>query len=147
MSLQSVTHALRQAGLPFIHASATSDEGLVGTNVALEAVDPREIGALVFVCGPVIREHAVAAAIFGRFPDARRIGVGVSVLAPDNPLHAQPFHTVFAREGWGEPFEDVAVVAPGGRALPPASRSGPLRVGLAMRGPQPEYGACLNRRV
>ncbi len=147
LSMQSVTQALSQAQLPFVHVSATSDEGIEGTNIALGEVDPREIGVLVFVCGPVIRNHQVGEALFGRFPDIRRIGVGVSVLPPDNPLHDQPFDVIFAREGWAEPFEDVAIVAPSAGVPAPTRRPGPQRVGLALRGFQPEYGTCLNQRV
>lgn len=149
LSLESVVARLAGEGARVAHASA-ADVALPGaTRVAWEQVDPGRFAAIVFVCGPIIAGHPQTEALFRRFRGRPILGVGVSLFDPAHEHHANPFTAVLARQGGPEPFEDVALVAPV-PVLPPRDGTGRgLVVGLALRGPQAEYGPanCLWERT
>lgn len=145
LSLESVVARLVAEGWQVAHASAT-DVAIPGaTRVQWDEVDPQRFAAVLFVCGPIIAGHLQTEALFRRYRDRPLCGVGVSLFGPGHPLHADPFTAVFARQGWAERYEDVALVAPL-PVMPSRDRAGKeLVIGLALRGPQDEYGTdnCL----
>src|ERR1017187_3375703 len=146
-AVQSVISRLVASGFDVFHASETSTFGLQGRNVSsINMVDPREVDLLIFVCGPIIKGNPICQ-IFERFAPSRKIGVSVSLMANGAPNYTQPFDIVFAREGGSRRYEDVAILAPlTSRRLVDSQRVG-IRVGLALRGPQGEYGECLDGTV
>lgn len=148
LSLESVVARLTAEGWRVAHASADAVEMPGATRVDWERVDPRRFAAVVFVCGPIIAGHPQTEALFARFRGRPLLGVGVSLFDAAHEMHADPFTAALARQGGAERFEDVALVAP---PPPPPSRdrAGGLVVGLALRGPQAEYGAdnCLWERT
>jgi hypothetical protein len=145
LSLESVVARLVAEGWRVAHASAA---GLVipgATRVQWDEVDPRRFAAVLFVCGPIIAGHPETEALFSRFRGRPLGGVGVSLFGPGHPMHADPFTTVFARQGRAKRYEDVALIAPL-PVLPERDRAGQeFVIGLALRGSQEEYGAdhCL----
>jgi hypothetical protein len=149
LSLESVVGRLVAEGWRVAHASAADIDMPSAIRVDHEQVDPGRFAAVVFTCGPVIAGHPQTEALFARFRGRPMLGVGVSLLAPDHERHADPFTAVLARQGAAERHEDVAIVAPL-PMMPPANRAGtgPV-IGLALRGPQAEYGEanCLWERT
>ncbi len=148
LAVQSVISRLAASGFFVLHASVTSAFGLQGRNVSIDAVDPRDVGLLIFVCGPMLKDHPVCE-IFERFIRCRKIGVSVSLMASGAPNYVQPFDMVFAREGGSRRYEDVAILAPLTYGPTNHAQRGGIRVGLALRGRQIEYGAdqCLDETV
>jgi hypothetical protein len=140
-AVQSVAARLQARGISFAHATANASLEIPGPRVDLDAVDPADYDTLVFTCGPIIRGHPMVETITQRFGGLRKIGVSVSIFPGEHASHAQPFDDLLAREGQAEAFGDVAIVAPlpslGSRRQ---ARSGSMTIGLAMRGPQGEYG-------
>jgi hypothetical protein len=87
----------------------------------LEDTAPDRYTHLVFTCGPLHGEPV--AALHARYPAARRIAVGVSVIDPACPAQAG-FDLVLARDGGtGPPHRDLAAAAPQLRAAGPPSRA------------------------
>jgi hypothetical protein len=150
LSLESVVARLVAEGWGVAHLSAADVVIPGATRVEDADFDPAAFGAVVFVCGPIIAGHPQTESLFARCRGRPLVGVGVSLFTPDHASHADPFTTVLARQGGRRPFEDVALVAPS-PALPPR-KALPGReqvIGLALRGPQGEYGAdaCLWERT
>lgn len=150
LSLEAVVARLVAEGWRVAHASAADLDIPGATRVAWDQVDPGRFTAAAFTCGPIIRGHPQTADLFARLRGRPLVGVGVSLFPAGHESHVDPFSAVLARQGAGERFEDVALVAPW--PTPPlqrgAERPGPL-VGLVLRGPQAEYGAaaCLWERT
>lgn len=141
LSVQSVTAKLSAHGFSFVHASATSDEGVTGPNVPLSFVDPDSVSTLIFTCGPIIKNHPTFEQIFDRFSPAFKVGVGVSLFPREHSNFADPFDFSISRENQLICFEDVAMLAPSsGARSSERSPKQPLRIGVSLRGPQPEYG-------
>ena len=140
-AVQSVAARLLASGISFAHATANPSLDIPGPRIDLDAVDPADHDTLVFTCGPLIRGHPIVESVIQRFGGLRKIGVSVSIFPSDHASHAQPFDHLLAREGQAEAFGDVAILAPlpslGSRS---PTRSGSMTIGLAMRGPQGEYG-------
>lgn len=125
---ETVCAALRSAGIP--HDVAWSPvfrpEGL-----DLDEAQGRDYSDLVFVCGPLGGEQPRE--LHRRFPNCRRVAVGVSVVGPQDPAYLG-FHAVLPRDGTGSRSQrDLAHGAPPGRPLPV--------VGVCAAPGQPEYGA------
>jgi Capsular polysaccharide synthesis protein/Polysaccharide pyruvyl transferase len=140
-AVQSVAARLQARGISFAHATANASLDISGPWVDPDAVDPADYDTLVFTCGPIIRGHPMVESLLQRFGGLRKIGVSVSIFPNDHASHAQPFDHLLAREGQAEAFGDVAILAP----LPSldsrsTARSRSMTIGLAMRGPQGEYG-------
>lgn len=149
LSLESVVGRLAAEGWRVAHASSADIDIPSATRVNHEQVDPGRFAALVFTCGPIIAGHPQTETFFARFRGRPMLGVGVSLLDADHERHANPFTAVLARQGVVERFEDVAIVAPL-PVMPPSDRAGTRPViGLALRGPQAEYGEanCLWQRT
>jgi hypothetical protein len=92
-------------------------------------VDPAKYTHVVWACGPLTGR--VVSRVHERFPDARRVAVGVSVLDPADPAVAG-FHTVIPRDSAATaPSRDLA-------ARPPVE--GLPVVGVYLTRGQGEYG-------
>jgi hypothetical protein len=141
-AVQSVAARLQARGIGFAHSTANGSLDIPGPRVNPDAVDPADYDTLVFTCGPIIRAHPVVESLIPRFAGLRKIGVSVSIFPSGHASHAQPFDHLLAREGQAEAFGDVAILAPlptvGARSPAPP---GAMTIGLAMRGPQGEYGS------
>ena len=150
LSVQSVTAKLATHGFSFVHASATSDEGVTGPNVPLNVVDPDSVSTLIFICGPIIKNHPTFEQIFDRFSPAFKVGVGVSLFRYEQPNFADPFDFSISRENQLICYEDVAMLAPSvGARRSERSSKRPLKIGVSLRGAQGEYGEkrCLHERT
>ncbi|PBB87459.1 MULTISPECIES: capsular polysaccharide synthesis protein [unclassified Mesorhizobium] len=140
-ALQSVAGRLKAIGVDFRHLTASSGYEIPGERVAPDEVVCSDYATLVFICGPIIKDHPIVDAIIRRFPTARKIGISISLFPADHISYTQPFDIVLAREGGPRRFEDVAILAPS-HIAPQRIRSSnePLVVGLVLRGAQSEYG-------
>lgn len=138
-SLESVVTHLVARGHVVSHATAgqTSIPGAV--RVDWRDVDADAFDAVLFVCGPIIRGHPQTTELFGHFAGRKLAGVGVSLFPEGHANRFDPFDMVLARQGGGEAFGDVAVVAPLPDPMPKAMSSRGA-VGLVLRGVQAEYG-------
>ena len=138
LAVRSVVSRLVAAGLDVTHASAHGIEIPGSLRVELAEAAPNNFGALLFVCGPIIRDHAQTQALFAQFAALRKIGVGVSLFPPSHRNYDNPFDLVLAREGRSPRYEDVAIAAP----LDPdvrARTNSQFTVGVVLRGTQSEY--------
>lgn len=112
-------------------------------------VDPARlkpgIDTLVFVCGPLVNTGRLSF-LLDRFPRARKLAVGVSVLAHEAALNRR-FTGFVARDGMTPSHFDLSIAAVEPPSPPAAGR--PLRAGLCFRGPQKEYRgrACRAERA
>jgi hypothetical protein len=147
LAVQAVVEGLIQAGFNVAHLSATSQEGLPPSDLTLDSVDPAAFDVLIFVCGPIIRDHPTLDTLVGKFDSCTRLAVSVSLMARDAENFSQPFDFVLAREGSEPRFADVAILAPTVGQGARRSRGRAIRIGLALRGPQGEYGQCLDAQV
>lgn len=97
-----------------------------------------EVRTLVFVCGPLLSDPRLLK-LFSMFPAARKLAVGVSVLAGESGINRLVSGFV-ARDGMSPCFFDLALddVKP----VSVRNRDRPLRVGLCFRGRQREYGSA-----
>lgn len=97
-----------------------------------------DLESIVFVCGP-LNEHAELRRLLERQPRARKIAVGVSVLANQRAF-AERFDAVLARDGTASASFDLAPARFGD--LPRAAAPQPDQpIGLCFVGRQGEYGA------
>jgi len=118
--------------------------------IATDAWIATDYALVVFVCGPIMGEHAALRALLAPIPRELLLGISVSLFDEDHRNHWDPFVEVLAREGGGQKFDDVAVLAPtpavNSRAAIPSNT---LRLGLVLRGMQDEYAParCLADRV
>lgn len=140
-ALQSVADRLKALGVNFRHLTASSEFEISGERVAPDEVACDDYAEIIFVCGPVIKYHPIIDTVIRRFPTARKVGISISLFAPDHASYAQPFDIALAREGGLQRFEDVAILAPL-RVTQKRLRASnePLVVGLVLRGEQSEYG-------
>ncbi|MER9327585.1 capsular polysaccharide synthesis protein [Mesorhizobium sp. M0488] len=140
-AVQSVAARMKALGLNFRHLTASPAFEISGERVSLDEIDGSDYATLVFVCGPVIKDHPIVETVICRFPSIRKIGVSISLFDQNHINYAQPFDVALAREGGGRRFEDVAILAPW-RPTPTRVRGSnvPLVVGLVLRGEQGEYG-------
>ncbi|MEI9417673.1 capsular polysaccharide synthesis protein [Mesorhizobium sp. Cs1321R2N1] len=141
LAVQSVAARMKALGSNFRHVTASTAFEISGERVAPDEFEGSDYAALVFVCGPIIRDHPIVETIIRRFPSISKIGVSISLFAREHINYVQPFDVVLAREGGGRRFEDVAILAPS-RVTPKRVRelNEPLVVGLVLRGEQSEYG-------
>ncbi|GAA4845408.1 polysaccharide pyruvyl transferase family protein [Saccharopolyspora rosea] len=97
---------------------------------ALDDLSPGDYTHLVFVCGPAHGRQVER--LHSRFPECRRLAVGVTVIDPDDPA-VIGFHAVFPRDGADSaPSRDLTVpLAPPARPV----------FGVVTAPAQPEYGA------
>jgi hypothetical protein len=149
LAMQSVVTHLVGIGHNVVHASA-GDVAVVGARrVEWRTASPESFDACIFVCGPVLKGHPATQALFARFAGVHKIGVGVSLFPPEHENHLNPFDEVLAREGRAERFQDLAIVAPSGVHPRRRKRRPSPTIGLALRGPQGEYGQglCLWERT
>ncbi|MER8848736.1 MULTISPECIES: capsular polysaccharide synthesis protein [Mesorhizobium] len=140
-AVQSVAARMKALGLNFRHLTANTAFEICGERVALDEIAEGDYAMLVFVCGPVIRDHPIVETIIRRFPSIRKIGISISLFSRDHINYVQPFDVALAREGGTQRFEDVAILAPS-RVTPKRARelNEPLVIGLVLRGEQGEYG-------
>ncbi len=129
-SLRTVSEWLSEAQLP--HDVALSPVLCTDESVLLDDVTPQHYSCLVFACGPLSgwQLHAM----HDRFAGCRRIAIGVSVPAPDDPA-VTGFHVVIGRDGPQLPpaLDLAGLVAP-----PPPAAAVPL-IGVCLANSQPEY--------
>ncbi|TIS89691.1 capsular polysaccharide synthesis protein [Mesorhizobium sp.] len=140
-AVQSVAARMEALGMTFRHLTASTAFQISGERVALEELVGDYRTTLVFVCGPVIKDHPIVETVIRRFPSVRKIGVSISLFDQNHINYVQPFDVALAREGGGQRFEDVAILAPW-QVTPKRERRSnePLVVGLVLRGEQSEYG-------
>lgn len=146
-SLEAAVSHLVARGHAVTHATAAALDIAGAERADWQAVQPESFDAVLFVCGPILRQHPETGAFFDRFRHRNLAGLGVSLLPPDHFNHLNPFARVFARQGLPEMFGDIAVTASAAAniAAPMSSTSERRRdapvIGLALRGVQNEYGA------
>ena len=138
-SLESVVARLVGLGHEVMHATAADLEIPGAVLVDWATTDPATLDAVLFVCGPILKDHPWSRKFFAHFASAHIAGIGVSLLPLDDPNRYDPFLTVFARQGGSRPFGDIAIVAPMDIFRRKAHAHDPV-IGLAMRGEQSEYG-------
>jgi hypothetical protein len=137
-SLECVGSHLAAGGHQVSHASA-HNVSIAGTDrIQWRIADTSAFDAVVFVCGPILNFHPETNALFRHFRSARLAGLGVSLLPEDHAHFANPFDTVFARQGCAQTFGDVAILAPTNYFR--VQRSTNKCVALVLRGPQFDYG-------
>jgi hypothetical protein len=118
-----VCHWLTRARRPYDIALGRPFSG----GVDWRRVDPAEYACVIDVCGSVTPDSEVAA-ILARFPDARRIGVNVSVVRPLSEWNI--FDELIERDSAHMARVDLAFAA--------ETEHVPV-VGVIRVGPQPEY--------
>lgn len=146
-AMESAVSHLVGLGHEVSHATAFPWEIAGSRCVDWQRVDPGDYSGVVFVCGPVLANHRETAALFTKFAGSRLAAVSISLMPFGHSTHANPFDTVFARQGSSPYFGDIAIAAPSSVIQRP-SRSF-VRVGLSLRGPQGEYGTdrCMSREA
>jgi hypothetical protein len=150
LSVQTVTNHLLRIGHHVSHATSGKNFDIKGKHVDWRFVSPYHFDAFIFVCGPILKQHPSTQELFEKFAPCKKIAVGISLLPKNHFNYHNPFDHVLAREGTTEPFADVAILAPefclDNRKKRPADK---VTIGLAMRGPQNEYGteACLSKQL
>jgi Polysaccharide pyruvyl transferase len=144
LSLRSVVAHLAANDHNVVVAAPTIPLAMPCAAVDWESVDPAAVTYLVFVCGPVIAGSQALRDLFSRFGGCAKVGVGVSILPPSSPDHWMPFDICLARDGLPRRHFDVALAASLAAPSVPCQRADGLRVGVARRGAQREYGlgAC-----
>lgn len=144
-SMKSVATYLHAIGHQISHATDLDVEISGCRRIDWRTADPDSFDCVVFVCGPIIRQHIQSNKLFTRFSSSRMAGVGVSIFSPDDPNYYNPFNTVFARQGGTKDYGDVAIVAPMPLTTERLTRKHNLRIGIILRGKQVEYGVdrCL----
>lgn len=103
------------------------------------------IQTLVFACGPLVNTGRLSF-LLDRHPTARKLAVGVSVLAHEASLNRR-FDGFVARDGIDPSYFDLSIDSVAPPTRPPSGR--PVRAGLCFRGAQKEYRgrACLAERA
>lgn len=103
------------------------------------------IETIVFACGPLVNTGRLAF-LLDRYPKARKLAVGVSVLPHESSLNRR-FDRFVARDGMTPSHFDLSIDAVTRPLPPPPGR--PIRAGLCFRGPQKEYRGrtCLAERA
>ena len=146
-SLESTVTHLVGTGHQLFHATASEMEFPGATRVQWQDASPEHFDGVIFVCGPILKFHRETNALFTRFVDRPSLALGVSLLPRDDDGYANPFDVTLARQGGDRPYGDVAIVAPPAKARPRSCTS--LKIGLALRGAQYEYGEerCLWRET
>jgi len=91
-------------GIPYDVANEPS----MGPGVDWFRVSPKRYTHLVFACGPVGRDLAVAQLI-ERFAGSRRIGLNVSIVGDHS---WRPFDVMIERDGRGRGRPDLSILAP-----------------------------------
>ncbi|TIS62134.1 MAG: hypothetical protein E5W93_05355 [Mesorhizobium sp.] len=139
---QSVAARMKALGVNFKHLTAGTEFEIPGERVTIEKIVESNYATLIFVCGPMIKDHPIIETIINRFPSLKKIGVSVSLFAQSHINYIQPFDATLAREGSYPRFEDVAILAPQ-QMTPKRVRepTDPVVVGLVLRGEQSEYGS------
>jgi len=133
-----------------MHATAADIVVSGAIRVDWQEFSPEACDAVVFVCGPILRNHPETQAFFEKFSSVMSAGVGVSLLPQSHFNYCNPFKYLFARQGGAEAFGDVAVCAPKPlNDIRHRESRDELVIGLALRGEQHEYGTdrCLWREV
>ena len=149
LSLQSLTYFLQKKGYSFDTASHKKYTGVGGNLVNWEDVTPNKYKILIFVCGPILKNHYYLPQLFNKFSSCIKIGVGVSLFEKTHFNYFNPFDHVFAREGTAQTFNDIAIVAPGysnENLKKKKENEKELVIGISLRGAQGEYGEenCLH---
>ena len=143
-SLEAVVSHLVGLGFEVMHATAQPLTIAGAVRVDWTQIAQNSSDIVLFVCGPILKQHPQTRSFFARFQGLRLVGVGVSLMPDSHENYLDPFDKVFARQGTTERFGDVAISAP----LPvpdtnPAEPNAVPVIGLALRGPQQEYGISL----
>jgi hypothetical protein len=119
---------LGEAGLP--HHVAVAENFRRAGEVNLAEIDPGTYTDVLFVCGPA--SGKLVEEMFGRFPHARRLAVGVSAVDGTERL---------ALDALLERDSDAAVRPDLSLAAPAATAAGrPAVIGVVLVHDQPEYG-------
>jgi hypothetical protein len=139
-SLEAVTGNLVGVGHEVLHATSTELDLPGAQRVDWRTIDPSCVDAMLFVCGPILRFHHWMQELFSHFASTHRAAVGVSLLPPGDANHCNPFDRVFARQGGLQRHGDVAIVAPNAARRHARRERVEKVIGVALRGPQAEYG-------
>ena len=133
-------HLIRQKHQVF-HATAGEFFIPGAERVDWRNAEPADYSGIIFICGPILASHPETGALFARFASNRLIGVGVSLMPSGHPEFFNPFESVIARQGGGERFGDLAILAP----LPNHTSQDVkgFTLGISLRGLQFEYGENL----
>ena len=147
-SLESVVSHLAGRGHEVRHATAAHFEIPGSERIDWRQASPDDFDGVIFVCGPILKNHPQTREFFDRYALNNIAGVGVSLLPEEHVNHYNPFNLVLARQGGPRDFGDLAIVAP--RMVKREQHgTGTPSIGLALRGPQGEYGheRCMWRQT
>jgi hypothetical protein len=122
---------LSEAGVP--HDIAVAANFRAPGDVALDGIDPGGYSDVVFVCGPAAGR--LVEDMLARFPHARRLALGVSVVDGTGRL---PLDVVLERDSGTAATPDLSLAAPGAGTGPAGAGAGPAGAGA---GPSPAGGA------
>jgi len=140
-SVEAVAYHLIRQEHQVIHATAGEFHIPGATRIDWRTAKPDDYSGIIFICGPILASHPETRALFARFASQRLIGVGVSLMPAGHHEFFNPFECVFARQGGGERFGDLAILAP----LPnhTSRKAKGFTLGISLRGLQFEYGENL----
>lgn len=122
------------------HATAAETDFPGALRVQWAAADYGQYDVMVFVCGPILKEHPQTVALFNAAAGVPKVGISVSLMPEGHPQYVNPFRAVFAREGGGRSYGDLAIAAPMPIRQERRPQESGLRIGAAFRGAQGEYG-------
>lgn len=117
---------LAESGLP--HDVAVAENFRRAGDVGLAHADPGAYTDVLFVCGPAAGK--LVAEMFGRFPHARRLAVGVSAVDGTAGL---ALDALLERDSDAAVRPDLSLAAP-------AAEGRPAVIGVVLAHDQPEYG-------
>ncbi len=146
LSVQSLTNYLHNHEYEFHVTSYKYFANIPAKLVDWQKVQPDDYDIFIFVCGPIIKHHLLLPALFDRYSNCHKIGIGVSLFPDDHFNYYYPFDCVFAREGGREIFDDIAIIAPDYfRKKVVSPKKNGITIGVSLRGKQKEYGVenCL----
>jgi hypothetical protein len=117
---------LAESGVP--HDVAVAENFRRAGDVGLAEADPAAYSDVVFVCGPASGQPV--AGMFGRFPHARKLALGVSAVDGTAGLGLD---VLLERDSDAAVRPDLSLAAPSAAGRPPV-------VGVVLVHDQPEYG-------
>jgi hypothetical protein len=136
-SVQTLVSHLVASGYYVSHATIENFEIVGSHRVDWRSASFSEFDLIIFTCGPILRTHPETSVFFEKFGNQRLVGLGVSILNQENPEFSCPFVKVFARQGAGKDFGDLAIAAP---QINEGFDQENLCIGISLRGMQREYG-------
>jgi hypothetical protein len=148
LSVKVLVSFLEEKGYDYDIACYKDFPGLGPKQCRLDESFLRPYRIILFCCGPILKNHQMLSSLFQCFGHLYKIGVGVSLLPEGHFNHYNPFDFLLARENSVPIYEDLAILAQPSARMD-KKRKGRLRVGIALRGKQMEYGTenCMHEQA